>query len=320
MSTKRASEEVHTSNSTIDSIKKHKVDPAEHGKDSEDNIGEKETVSEPAEDAEGNESVKVNDAADSVVEELKNSSSEAGKAEETETAAAKEIAEKAESNDQAIDPVFGEPSSKDEIIADSTLKLAETPIKVASTDPTMINKIKKLNHKEVERRRRETINNAIRELQELVPTTHTNKAQIIRKASEFIKKLKEKEENLVNKWTLEKIITDQAISELANSNEKLKTELEKAYREIEHRKQVFESFTALVSKQENSEEISNFLSRVSDLFEEDAHIDEHEEDFAKSNRKEAEQRERDDAEDSKENVSNREEPGTKEQESATTEG
>lgn len=319
MSTKRTSEGVQTSLSAAESVKKQKVDEAEHFEESAEKNSEKEVTSEATEEPEGHESVKINDAADSVVEELKNSSSEAGKTEETEISA-KEIAAKAESNDQAIDPVFGESSSKDEIIADSTLKLAETPIKVASTDPSMISKIKKLNHKEVERRRRETINNAIRELQELVPTTHTNKAQIIRKASEFIKKLKEKEENLVNKWTLEKIITDQAISELANSNEKLKSELEKAYREIEHRKHVFESFIALVSKQENSEEITSFLSKVGDLFEEDSHIDEHEEDFTKNNGKETEQGEREEAEDSKEKVFERDEQGAKEHDSATTEG
>ncbi|KAG0680479.1 basic helix-loop-helix protein [Pichia californica] len=151
---------------------------------------------------------------------------------------------------------------------------SEVSVKLPISDPIMLANIKKLNHKEVERRRRETINNAINELQDLVPTTHTNKAQIIRKASEFIKKLKEKEETLVNKWTLEKIITDQAISELANSNEKLKSELEKAYREIEHRKNVFEKFIELVNKQDNSEEVNSFLSKINELFQEEEDDDE----------------------------------------------
>ncbi|GMM31090.1 Cbf1 protein [Martiniozyma asiatica (nom. inval.)] len=97
-------------------------------------------------------------------------------------------------------------------------------------------KMRKQSHKEVERRRRETINQAIKELQELVPTAHNNKAQVIRKAAEHIRKLTEKEESMNNKWTLEKIITEQAIGELASSNEKLKSELEKAYREIEYHK------------------------------------------------------------------------------------
>lgn len=147
----------------------------------------------------------------------------------------------------------------------SDVSLLAVP-KTSVTDPEMLLKIKKLNHKEVERRRRENINIALRELQEVVPTTHSNKAQVIRKAVDYIQKLKEKEENLVNKWTLEKIITDQAINELANSNDKLKLELGKAYREIEHRKNIFENFIELVSKQENSNEIKEFLSKVNDLF------------------------------------------------------
>jgi bHLH factor len=151
------------------------------------------------------------------------------------------------------------------------------PKKSNMADPDMLIKIKKLNHKEVERRRRETINNAIRELQEMVPTTHTNKAQVIKKASEYIKKLKDKQENLLNKWTLEKIITDQAVNELSNSNNKLKTELERAYREIEHRKNVFENFTEMVSKQSNSQEVTVFLSKVDELFMEEEEGEEEEE-------------------------------------------
>lgn len=139
----------------------------------------------------------------------------------------------------------------------------------SSTDPSVLLKLKKMNHKEVERRRRETINNAIRELQDLVPTTHTNKAQIIRKASEYIKKLKEKEENLVNKWTLEKIITDQAISELANSNEKLKSELEKAYRENERFKHIIKSFIGEVKGQSNnSDSVKDIIKQTEELFQE----------------------------------------------------
>lgn len=317
MSSKRTTKEEESLASAVESSKRQKIDSTENEK-SEDKTVEQEKVSEKPEESAGDERTKNNDSTESAAKDLKSSSLDNSKTEDGET---KEITEKSEShNDQAIDPVFGDSSSKDEIIADNTLRLGEVPIKVASTDPSMISKIKKLNHKEVERRRRETINNAIRELQELVPTTHTNKAQIIRKASEFIKKLKEKEENLVNKWTLEKIITDQAISELANSNEKLKTELEKAYREIEHRKHVFENFTTLVSKQQNSEEIMNFLSRVNELFEDDGNIDEHEEDFTKKSGKEAEQQKRDNAEATEDRASEEKEPENKEQESVTTEG
>ncbi|KAI5965891.1 CBF1 [Candida pseudojiufengensis] len=94
-------------------------------------------------------------------------------------------------------------------------------------------KQRKLNHKEVERRRREAINLGIKELADLIPTRDTNKTQILQRAAEYIKRLKENENNNIEKWTLEKLLTEQAVSELSASNEKLKHELERAYREIE---------------------------------------------------------------------------------------
>lgn len=89
------------------------------------------------------------------------------------------------------------------------------------------------NHKEVERRRRESINIGIKELAALIPTQDTNKAQILQRTVEYIKRLKENENNNIEKWTLEKLLTEQAVSELSASNEKLKAELERTYREIE---------------------------------------------------------------------------------------
>ncbi|OUM53749.1 hypothetical protein BVG19_g3062 [[Candida] boidinii] len=100
-------------------------------------------------------------------------------------------------------------------------------------------KQRKLNHKEVERRRRLSINTGIQELQAVIPSNDTNKSQIIKRAVEYIRRLKENENTNIEKWTLEKLITDQAVNELANSNEKLKIELEKAYREIEHWKKTY---------------------------------------------------------------------------------
>lgn len=72
----------------------------------------------------------------------------------------------------------------------------------------------------------------------LIPTPDPNKAQILQRAVEFIKRLKENESNNIEKWTLEKLLTDQAVAELSASNEKLKQELERAYREIEHWKKL----------------------------------------------------------------------------------
>lgn len=90
------------------------------------------------------------------------------------------------------------------------------------------------NHKEVERRRRESINHGIKELANLIQCNDTNKSQILQRAVDFIRRLKENETNNIEKWTLEKLITEQAVSELNGSNEKLKQELERTYREIEH--------------------------------------------------------------------------------------
>ena len=72
----------------------------------------------------------------------------------------------------------------------------------------------------------------------MIPTNDTNKAQILLRGVEYIKRLKENENNNIEKWTLEKLLTEQAVSELSASNEKLKQELERAYREIEQWKKL----------------------------------------------------------------------------------
>lgn len=101
-------------------------------------------------------------------------------------------------------------------------------------------KQRKENHKNVEKRRRENINMGIKELAALIPTPDTNKSQILQRAVEYIKRLKENETNNIEKWTLEKLLTEQAVTELDNSNQKLKLELEKCYREIENYKKLLE--------------------------------------------------------------------------------
>lgn len=88
------------------------------------------------------------------------------------------------------------------------------------------------NHKEVERRRRETINDGIRELSELVPNCEKNKGQILRRAVDYIRELKDTEAARMEKWTMDKILSEQAISEVSASNEKLKGELERAWKEV----------------------------------------------------------------------------------------
>lgn len=102
-------------------------------------------------------------------------------------------------------------------------------------------KMRKDNHKEVERRRRETINEGINELAKIVPGCEKNKGSILARAVSFITQLKENETQNIEKWTLEKLLTEQAIAELSQSNDKLKTECERLYREMEAWKRIAQS-------------------------------------------------------------------------------
>ncbi|KYG47640.1 hypothetical protein M433DRAFT_62733, partial [Acidomyces richmondensis BFW] len=94
-------------------------------------------------------------------------------------------------------------------------------------------KIRRDNHKEVERRRRETINEGINELAKIVPGCEKNKGSILARAVQFITQLKENETQNIEKWTLEKLLTEQAIAELSSSCDKLKAECQRAWAECE---------------------------------------------------------------------------------------
>lgn len=85
----------------------------------------------------------------------------------------------------------------------------------------------------MERRRRETINEGINELAKIVPGCEKNKGSILQRAVAFITQLKDNERENIEKWTLEKLVTEQAIAELSANNEKLKLECERAWRETE---------------------------------------------------------------------------------------
>lgn len=60
----------------------------------------------------------------------------------------------------------------------------------------------------------------------------------MQRACHFIIQLKENEQQNIEKWTLEKLLTEQAITELSMSNDKLKQECERLYRELETWKRV----------------------------------------------------------------------------------
>ena len=119
-------------------------------------------------------------------------------------------------------------------------------------------KVRRDNHKEVERRRRETINEGINELAKIVPGCEKNKGSILQRAVQFITQLKENETQNIEKWTLEKLLTEQAITELSSSCEKFKAELTTAWEECNIWKRACENAgivpDEIKARNENNEE------------------------------------------------------------------
>lgn len=66
-----------------------------------------------------------------------------------------------------------------------------------------------------------------------MPNCEKNKGSILQKAVQFIQTLKANETSNIEKWTLEKLLTEQAIGELSVSNEKMKTECARLYEKID---------------------------------------------------------------------------------------
>ncbi|ORY81502.1 hypothetical protein BCR37DRAFT_333296, partial [Protomyces lactucae-debilis] len=99
------------------------------------------------------------------------------------------------------------------------------------------NQMRRINHKEVERKRRETINEGIGMLSALVQKEYSqperNKGAILRKAAQYIEKLKNNETNLTERYTLDKLLSDQTIADLQSKLEKTKQECERAWREVD---------------------------------------------------------------------------------------
>ncbi|KAM5533500.1 hypothetical protein V8D89_012837 [Ganoderma adspersum] len=95
-------------------------------------------------------------------------------------------------------------------------------------NPTMTNdewaRIRKDNHKEVERRRRGNINEGINELGRIVPNGSGEKAKgaILSRAVQYIHHLKENEARNIEKWTLEKLLMDQAMGDLQAQLEEMR--------------------------------------------------------------------------------------------------
>jgi len=66
-----------------------------------------------------------------------------------------------------------------------------------------------------------------------VPGCEKNKGSILGRAVQFITQLKENETQNIEKWTLEKLLTEQAIAELSGTVDKLKSECHRAWTECE---------------------------------------------------------------------------------------
>ncbi|KAL0081891.1 hypothetical protein J3Q64DRAFT_1753931 [Phycomyces blakesleeanus] len=132
-------------------------------------------------------------------------------------------------------------------------------------------RIRRENHKQVERRRRETINDGINEIARIVPGCEKNKGSILQRAAAYIRQLKENEASTLEKWTLEKLLTDQAINELnrqvevlkveldrtrqdlSRQNEVLKAELERSHQEQQYIKREYEALEANTNKRQKSD-------------------------------------------------------------------
>lgn len=92
----------------------------------------------------------------------------------------------------------------------------------------------------MERRRRETINEGINELAKIVPGCEKNKGSILQRTVSFIQELKTNEAQHLERWTFEKLVTEQALRELSASNDELKRECERAYKELNSIRQIAE--------------------------------------------------------------------------------
>ena len=64
-----------------------------------------------------------------------------------------------------------------------------------------------------------------------MPNCDKNKGAILQRGVQYITQLRDNEKKNIEKWTLEKMLTDQAISELSMSVDKLKDELSRAQKE-----------------------------------------------------------------------------------------
>ncbi|KAI9750195.1 MAG: basic helix-loop-helix protein [Candelina submexicana] len=139
------------------------------------------------------------------------------------------------SQNQHGDPTYGLGALREgqQDVRDSSSGGGQKPAVGSEEWHKLIERLMYTNGGAVERRRRETINEGINELAKIVPGCEKNKGSILQRAVHFITQLKENEAQNIEKWTLEKLLTEQAIAELSTSVEKLKKECERAWRDSE---------------------------------------------------------------------------------------
>ena len=97
---------------------------------------------------------------------------------------------------------------------------------------------RKDNHKEVERRRRSAINDGITQLSHIVPgcdAKNTNKGAIIHAAVRYIQDLKHNEASNIEKWTLEKLLMDQAMGDLTAQLDDARAQVDRLRAELDER-------------------------------------------------------------------------------------
>lgn len=86
-------------------------------------------------------------------------------------------------------------------------------------------RMRKANHKEVERRRRGNINEGINALAAIMPNDAGEskaKGAILSRATQYIQHLKDNEARNIEKWTLEKLLMDQAMGDLQAQLEEMR--------------------------------------------------------------------------------------------------
>lgn len=95
-------------------------------------------------------------------------------------------------------------------------------------------RLRRDNHKEVERRRRETINKNIDELAKIVPNCDKHKGQILKRSIDYIHQLQAESKKAREEYAYGEMLLKQTLSEFTTRNKALQTELEQAWREAEH--------------------------------------------------------------------------------------